>query len=99
MLCPRLCYVEERRALTRSSPMGIRLLTVHARLGVSYSQLAATIGTTEQHVINCEFHILVDSHTMSQIDMLVCTGTTRPTEAEFKALASALDIKDVRNVF
>ncbi|EMD36454.1 hypothetical protein CERSUDRAFT_51900 [Gelatoporia subvermispora B] len=43
--------------------------------GLSYSQIAQQVGTSEQHVID------------------VCTGKTVPTQAEFDALARALDIK------
>ncbi|KAF9044224.1 hypothetical protein BJ165DRAFT_1479897 [Panaeolus papilionaceus] len=42
--------------------------------GLSYSQIAAKLGKSEQHVID------------------ICTGTSRPNDAEFKALADALGI-------
>ncbi|KAF8628302.1 hypothetical protein AX17_006005 [Amanita inopinata Kibby_2008] len=44
------------------------------RSGLSYSQIASKIGSTEQHVID------------------ICTGTQRPSAAEFQALAVALGI-------
>lgn len=50
---------------------------VLAKKGISYGQLAGSIGLQEQRVID------------------ICTGNAKPTESEFKSLASALGLSDV----
>jgi len=62
--------------------------------GLSYGQIAAKIGSTEQHVVDSTYMILppVDLMTILLTNTPVCTGNAAPTKAEYAALAEALGI-------
>lgn len=59
--------------------------------GLSYAQIASQIGSTEQQVTNSEYGR--DRVWMERSDVvLVCTGATTPSQAEFNAIAKVLGI-------
>ena len=83
------------------NPQCSALAAAKERKGFSYADIATKIGKSEQHVIdgtslifsqveiiNDLLYRLLPAHT-------VCTGKVKPTDAEFNALAQALDISNV----
>ena len=63
-------------------------------VGLSYSEIAAKLGKSEQHVIDSKFTVIRYGTFPTDVVSLVCTGASTPTADEFKALAQVLDIKD-----
>ncbi|KAF9653832.1 hypothetical protein BDM02DRAFT_3182279 [Thelephora ganbajun] len=80
-----------------SNPQCTALAAAKEKTGLSYSEIAQKVKTSEQRIIDGQFDILTTYHIYPG-DLLicdsVCTGAAVPTEAEFQAIAVALGIQD-----
>ena len=67
----------------------------HRFTGLSYSQIADRVKTSEQRIIASKSSDIGYIYTEgSSVYGLVCTGAAVPTEAEFKAITVALGVQD-----
>ncbi|KIY53877.1 hypothetical protein FISHEDRAFT_54865 [Fistulina hepatica ATCC 64428] len=90
--------------MTAPDPRCTAVAAAMKKSGLTYAQIATKIGRDEQHVID-DHNILIPLYLRSPLlgfiassfsfparVAMVCTGSCRPTAAEFDALAGALNI-------
>jgi len=91
--CASLAAAKERAGT--SQIQNFHLEVAHRFTGLSYSQIAQRVKTSEQRIIDSQFGTNLLRLVLKRlIDLLVCTGAAVPTEAEFKAITVVLGVQD-----
>lgn len=71
----------------------------HRFTGLSYSQIAERVRTSEQRIIDSQFCANPLRLPRNLIDLLVCTGAVVPTNAEFQAITVVLGVQDQVRIY